>query len=366
MKKAFLVVIAIVGLGLFTAARWSLAQHNDTGQGHGNGHSGGHSGGASHEDDAYQKAMDNARKLAEQNKTKEAEDAVNKALMYRPNDPAAIALKAKITKKIKGMTYTGTNEQGLQEYKHNKTGMIFVLIPGGTLVIEEEDSASADNGGGGGAGSGGAGSGNGNGSGDNDRKKNRRELRVDDFLMSKYETPQGVWLNFMNNNPAFFRKSKDYPVESVSWNDCESFCKTTDLRLSTWVEWEYSARAGSVTPYFWGKEPNDEYFWYAGNSAASTHPITTRKGNGFGLYNMSGNVMEWTRDLFKDRLRGKAEDTEPGKGEVEGNKEKYGMLRGGAYDQPAALCQSGSYIQVLPTAKEKNAGFRCARDINKP
>lgn len=357
MKKILIVAAIILCLGLFTMARWTLAQHNGDGSGHGNSHS----GSTSHDDEAYQKAMDEAHKLASDNKTKEAEDAVNKALMYRPNDPSALALKARITKKIKGMTYTGTNEQGLQEYKHNKTGMIFVLIPGGTLVIEEQDDGSANDGSG-------AGGGSGDG-GDNSKdkgNKNRRELKVDDFLMSKYETPQGVWINFMESNPAFFRKGKDYPVEQVTHDNCQAFCKRTDLRLPTWVEWEYSARAGSATPYFWGKEPNDEYLWYNKNSADSTHPITTRKGNGFGLYNMLGNVMEWTKDLFKDRETGKAEDTEPGKGEVEGNKEKYGMLRGGAYDQQIELCQSASYIQVLPTVKNKNAGFRCARDINKP
>ncbi|MBI5778041.1 MAG: formylglycine-generating enzyme family protein [Planctomycetes bacterium] len=360
MKKILIVTVVIFGFGLFAAARWTLAQHSDGGSGHGNSNS----GGTSHDDDAYQKAMDEARKQADANSTKAAEDAVNKALMYRPNDPSALALKARITKKIKGMTYTGTNEQGLQEYKHNKTGMIFVLIPGGTLVIEEADNGSVNDGSGAGSGSGG-GSGSGDNSGNNSNK-NRRELKVDDFLMSKYETPQGVWINFMNDNPSFFRKGKDYPVEQVTHENCQSFCKKTDLRLPSWVEWEYSARAGSVTPYFWGKEPNEEYFWYNKNSVASTHPITTRKGNGFGLYNMLGNVMEWTNDLFKDRVRGKAEDTEPGQGEVEGNKEKYGMLRGGAWDQPAELCQSASYIQVLPTAKDKNAGFRCAKDINKP
>ena len=361
MRKLLIAAIVVSGLGLFATVKWSQAQHNDSGGGHGNSHSG-PSSGLSQDDEAYQKAMDQARKHAGEDKAKEAEDAVNKALMYKPNDPAALALKARITKKIKGMTYTSTNEQGLQEYKHNKTGIIFVLIPGGTLVIEEEDKGSGKDKGGAGNGSGGGG-GSGNGDDDDSKdkgKKNRRELKVDDFLMSKYETPQGVWLNFMNDNPAFFRKGKDYPVEQVTHDDCQSFCKKTDLRLPTWVEWEYSCRANSATAYFWGQEPNDEYFWYNKNSAASTHPIATRKGNGFGLYNMPGNVMEWCKDLYKDKEMGKADDTEPG------NKEKYGMLRGGAWDQPAELCQSASYLQVLPTVKEKNAGFRCARDINKP
>jgi len=362
MKKLLIMAVIALGLGLFTLSKWTLAQHNGDGSGHGDSHS----GSTSPDDAAYQKAMDEARKHADASNTKAAEDAVNKALMYRPNDPSALALKARITKKIKGMTYTGTNEQGLQEYKHNKTGMIFVLIPGGTLVIEEQDDGSANDGSGAGGGAGSGSGGDDDNSRDNNGKKNRRELKVDDFLMSKYETPQGVWLNFMEDNPAFFRKGKDYPVEQVTHENCQTFCKKTELRLPTWVEWEYSCRAGSVTPYFWGKEVNDEYFWYNKNSVASTHPITTRKGNGFGLYNMLGNVMEWTKDLFKDRVRGKAEDTEPGQGEVEGNKEKYGMLRGGAWDQPAELCQSSSYIQVLPTVKNKNAGFRCAKDINKP
>jgi len=359
MKKLLIVTIVALGLGLFTAIRWSQAQH--TGEGNGHGNSEGHSGspsdspasGMSPENGPYQQAMDAARKLAEENKAKEAESAVNKALMYKPNDPSAVALKARITKKIKGMTYTTTNEQGLQEYRDNKTGMIFVLIPGGTLFIGVVDDKSGDGGG--------VGGGSGNDDADSAKDKDKpRELRVDDFLMSKYETPQGVWINFMADNPSFFKKGKDYPVEQVTWDNCQSFCKNTDLRLPSWVEWEYSCRANSATAYFWGKEINDEFLWYNTNSVASTHPITTRKGNGFGLYNMLGNVMEWSNDLFKDKDMGKADDTEPG------NKEKYGMLRGGAWDQPAELCQSASYIQVLPSVKNKNAGFRCAKDINKP
>jgi len=370
-----LLIAAIVALGMFTAIRWSQAMDHGSGEGH--------SGALTPDEEAYQKAMDAARKFNGENKAKEAEDAVNKALMYKPNDPAALALKARITKKVKGMTYTGTNEQGQQEYKHNKTGIIFVLIPGGTLVIEEPDnSAAGDGSGGGGDGSGAEdGSGNGGDDGSNDRDKNkRRELKVDDFLMSKYETPQGVWINFMNDNPAWFKKGNDYPVEQVNWNDSQSFCKKTDLRLPSWVEWEYSCRAGSTTAYFWGKEPNDDYLWYNKNSAAATHPVATRKGNGFGLYNMPGNVMEWCNDLYKymgpdkdkdkdkENNKDKEKDKDKGKanGNEPGNNEKYGMLRGGAWDQQIELCQSASYIQALPTAKNKNAGFRCARDINKP
>ena len=359
MKK--LLVAAVIALGLFASVKWIQAMD---GMDHEGGHSGGGSGAMTPDDGEYQKSMDAARKFAGENKPKQAEDAVNKALMYRPNDPAALALKARITKKIKNMTYTGTNEQGQQEYKDNKTGMIFVLIPGGMLVIEESTGAGDDNSGtgaGGGNGSGAGGSGDADADGSrNNGNKNRRELKVDDFLLSKYETPQSVWLNFMESNPSFFKKGNNYPVEQVSHEDCQSFCKKTDLRLPTWVEWEYSCRAGSTTMYFWGKNPNDQYIWYDLNSGASTHPVTTKKGNGFGLYNMLGNVMEWCKDLYKDKETGKADDTEPG------NKEKYGMLRGGAWDQQIGLCQSASYIQVLPTVKNKNAGFRCAKDINKP
>lgn len=329
MKKV-LVIAAIVSVILLLATQINKSEGTcPKGSGKGPCSNSGKGPTSKESEQAYQKSMTEARTLAAQNKDKEAEEAVNKALKHKPDDPAAIGLKARLTHNIKGMEYLKTNEQGYQEYKHKKTGLIFVLIPGGVLKVESE----GDGGGG----------------------PDFRDLWVDDFLMSKYETQQEVWQKIMKDNPSGFKKGEEYPVEQVSWKECEEFCKKADLRLPADVEWEYACRAGTSTRYFWGKEPNGDYMWYDKNSAGSTHLIKEKKPNGYGLHNTLGNVYEWTADLYKAKTKHDRADV--------GNKEKYGVLRGGAYDQPAENCRSGSYIRVEPTAKSKNAGVRFACTI---
>lgn len=328
MKKALVVIVAI-GVILLLATRINKSEGScPQGSGKGTCPDSGKKPVSKEAEQAYQKSMTEARTLASQSKDKEAEEAVNRALKQKPDDPSAMGLKARLTHNIKGFTYSRTNEQGYQEYQHKKTGMIFVLIPGGVLKVESEgDGGGAD----------------------------FRNLDVKDFLMSKYETQQEVWQKIMKDNPSSFKKGEEYPVEQVAWEDCEEFCKRADLRLPADVEWEYACRAGTSTRYFWGKEPDGEYMWYDKNSGNSTHQIKEKKPNGYGLHNTLGNVYEWTADLYKAKTKSDRADA--------GAKEKFGVLRGGAYDQPAENCRCASYIRVEPAAKSKNAGVRFACTI---
>ncbi|MEK7450052.1 MAG: formylglycine-generating enzyme family protein [Planctomycetota bacterium] len=140
--------------------------------------------------------------------------------------------------------------------------------------------------------------------GENDEKP-IHEVALNSFLISKYEVTQGQWQKIMNNNPSNF-KGDNNPVEQVSWDDCQEFCKRsetesasggkTGLRLPTEAEWEYAARAGTTTKYYWGDSINDDYLW--DNSNLGTHPVGQKKPNGFGLYDMLGNVWEWCQDWY--------------------------------------------------------------------
>ena len=97
-----------------------------------------------------------------------------------------------------------------------------------------------------------------------------------------------------------------YPVNSMSQGAALMFCKwlyqKTGIfyRLPTEAEWEYACRAGSTTPYFFGGNENelDQYAWFKGNSGNKYHKVGQKKPNAFGLYDMLGNVSEWTMDQY--------------------------------------------------------------------
>ena len=141
-----------------------------------------------------------------------------------------------------------------------------------------------------------------------------------DFLMGKYPVTQGLWQRVMDNNPSRF-KDDNRPFESVSWFDALEFCnKLSELegfelvytikgthvvcnwnakgyRIPTEQEWEYCARANESFKYS-GGDILSEVGWYDGNSGDETHPVGLKKPNGFGLYDMSGNVYEWVWDSY--------------------------------------------------------------------
>jgi formylglycine-generating enzyme required for sulfatase activity len=136
------------------------------------------------------------------------------------------------------------------------------------------------------------------------------EVCVDnDFYLGKYEVTQGQWKQLMGNNPTNESYCGDNcPVGNVSWNDAKDFISTLNsrsggnkYRLPTEAEWEYAARGGKVERYSGGNDMslvswNNENSLV--NSEMRTHPVGTKAPNGFGLYDMSGNVWEWTNDWY--------------------------------------------------------------------
>lgn len=147
--------------------------------------------------------------------------------------------------------------------------------------------------------------------------KNRQ---VGDFYMGKHEVSQKLWTVLMNNNPSTI-VNDNYPVNNVSWEDCQLFIEKLNritgrnFRLPTEAEWEYAAKAtlnpdgavsGKSSKYAGGNTP-DAYAWYAGNSSNTLHAIGTKKPNAFGLYDMCGNVIEWCQDIYTNYNTGDPE-----------------------------------------------------------
>jgi len=133
--------------------------------------------------------------------------------------------------------------------------------------------------------------------------------------MGKYEVTQAQWKAVMEttvsqqhnkvNSPWHLKGvGPEHPIYYVSWEEAVEFCKRlgSNFRLPAESEWEYACRAGSKTRFHYGDDPDysqlDLYAWYYDNSKGRTHPVGRKKPNGWGLYDMHGNVSEWCSDRF--------------------------------------------------------------------
>jgi formylglycine-generating enzyme required for sulfatase activity len=178
------------------------------------------------------------------------------------------------------------------------------------------------------------------------------------FYMGKYEVTQGQWQAVMANNPSFFKDcGSNCPVEQVSWDDAQSFIKKLSksndgfrYRLATEAEWEYACRAGTTGDY---AGDLDSMVWYEANAGSKTHPVGTKQPNGFGLYDMHGNVSEWCQDWYHPNYDGAPSD---GRAWMSGGEQKYRVLRGGSW---ASAAVSSPYRAInSPDARNQYLGFR--------
>ena len=146
-----------------------------------------------------------------------------------------------------------------------------------------------------------------------------------------------------------------FPVESVSWNDCQQFCTKTKLRLPTEAEWEYACRAGVRKPTYGDL---DDIAWFDKNSSGTTHIVGKKLPNALGFYDMLGNVFEWCSDIYGKGYYKSCEDgvVDP-KGALDGSAR---VLRGGRWVGFTVNCRS-SYRFSLDSDYRGSLGFRVAR-----
>ena len=131
-------------------------------------------------------------------------------------------------------------------------------------------------------------------------------VTLSSFHIGKYEVTQGLWREVMGSNPSSNKAGNDYPVEMVSWEDCQEFIRKLNdrtgltFRLPTEAEWEYAARGGRKRRgyKYSGSNSIGDVAWYIDNSGYETHPVGRKSPNELGLYDMSGNVYEWCNDWY--------------------------------------------------------------------
>ena len=180
------------------------------------------------------------------------------------------------------------------------------------------------------------------------------------FWLGKYEVTQGQWEAVMGSNPSHF-KGSNLPVEQVSWDDCQEFIRKLNARfasegggyrLPTESEWEYACRAGTTGPYA-GRL--DDMGWYSGNAGGRTHPVGQKAPNGWGLYDMHGNVWEWCEDWYGSYPSGNVEDPRGAAGGA------CRVFRGGSWIINPWPCRSAIRYWHEPGLRYFHLGFRLAR-----
>lgn len=187
----------------------------------------------------------------------------------------------------------------------------------------------------------------------------RQRVVIGSFYMSVFEITQAQWVAVMGDNPSKF-KGRTNPVEHVSWQDIQIFIRRLNniedrvYRLPTEAEWEYAARAGASTNYFFGddEEQLGRYAWFNESlSFGKTHPVGKLEPNAFGLYDMFGNVLEWTCSdyaLYTTKKKTRCSSTAKGRK----------VLRGGSLYSGAAALRSATRFNLEGTYSNGNIGFR--------
>ena len=203
-------------------------------------------------------------------------------------------------------------------------------------------------------------------------EQNVRRVTVDGFYIGMLEVTQSQWEKVVGTN-VYQQRDKantswpmrgvgpDYPMYYVSWDEATEFCRLLSNKtgktytLPTEAQWEYAARGGKKadgTKYA-GSNMIDAVAWYTDNSGSSTHPCGTKRENALGIYDMSGNVLEWCKDWYSSSYT--SYDTNNPTGPSSGS---YRVSRGGSWIGSATGCRVADRSSSSPGGRDYGLGFR--------
>ena len=187
------------------------------------------------------------------------------------------------------------------------------------------------------------------------------------FWLGKYEVTQGEWASVMGRNPSFYKGDSRRPVERVSWDDVQRFIGKLNAasgwalyRLPSEAEWEYACRAGRGTRWSFGDAEGrlGAYAWYGGNNSPSgTKVVGRKKPNGWGLYDMHGNVYEWVQDWYDGGYYNSSPRVAP-PGPSSGSSR---VARGGSFSNSARILRSAYRRHLSPGSHGRHFGVRLLR-----
>jgi len=229
------------------------------------------------------------------------------------------------------------------------------------------------------------------------------------FEISDHEVTQAEIQALMSYNPSYFGPNgagadcgTSCPVEKVNWYEAAAYCNALSVqkgltkcydcngsgasvtcseaaaytgknvytcpgyRLPTEAEWEYAYRAGTTTAYYNGPNDSTKCYtcsdanadaigWYNCNAGSTTHPVGQKQANAWGLYDMAGNVWEWTHDWYQSSL-GSSPVTDP-----VGSGSSSRVVRGGNWLNLAYSMRAANRFGYAPASRTDTRGFRCSR-----
>lgn len=186
------------------------------------------------------------------------------------------------------------------------------------------------------------------------------EINFKGFFLGKYPVTQKQYQVVMGTNPSNF-KGEDLPVECVNWQQAKEFCQKLSFKtrrqimLPSETQWEYAARAGTTTDYFFGnnEEILGEYAWYSQNSLGKTQPVGQKKPNPWGLYDMLGNVWEWCQDDWESDYHHLPQD-----GSAYVNNSEQKARRGGSWLFKSFYCRCPYRYWNNSSSSVNSIGFR--------
>jgi formylglycine-generating enzyme required for sulfatase activity len=207
-----------------------------------------------------------------------------------------------------------------------------------------------------------------------------------DSKCSKYENPahsvtiaKGFWIGRTPVTQAAFKKVMgvshshfkgiQLPEDSVTWYEAQTYCERVDMRLPTEAEWEYAARGENPASLY---GPLAEIAWYRANSGGRTHRVALKKPNDYGLYDMLGDVDEWSADPFWPNPADSNDPSELARlgfpmlppSFITAQKQPPAnvsrVVRGASWDNDSYFVSVSNRMRYDPENRHQNVGFRCA------
>lgn len=197
-------------------------------------------------------------------------------------------------------------------------------------------------------------------------EKPTHQVTLSDYWIGEMEVTEGLWKAVMGSNPSKVVKGDNYPVENVTWEQCNEFIAKLNqktgqtFRLPTEAEWEFAARGGNNSEgyaYSGGNTVGD-VAWYPDNAGSAKHPVGGKTANELGLYDMSGNVFEWVSDVKGD-YPSTAVTNPTGPATVTDATRR--VQRGGSWNYGVKFCRTTARAFAPATSAYNDCGLRLVK-----